>query len=303
MIERAPDAVVDLGTNTFHGLVAHWDGEQLVERARERHYVRLASDGIERIGDAPATRAVLAAEAIGRLLLGEAPRRVRVFGTEALRLASNGPELRARLREALGHPIEVITGQREAQLIALGIEAAGLPARPRDLIVDIGGGSTEFIVREGGRVVFAESYRLGAQILRHRWHVDEPFGKTQEAALFGHLGEVLAPLAERLTGRPYRLVGASGTFDVLAEVCGTPEGIAAHRLDVAAVRALYAEAREMDPAQRLADPRIPDERADMLAVALALIDYLLTRLPPEELYACRYALKEGALLELARGGG
>lgn len=290
-----PYAVIDLGTNTFHLLVGRFAADGvLVETHRERHYVRIAAEGIDRVGPEAYARALAAARSIGEQLGRHEVAGAAAFGTAAFRTAANGPDLRAEVGELLGVPVQIIDGRTEAALITLGVQAAGLDPAGRQLIMDIGGGSTEFILVDDGLAGFRESYALGAQVLRQRFHRAEPFGKTQHDTLVAHLGAELAPLL-REARAPLTLVGASGTFDVLGDLYGVPVTPALREVDPALVRALYAESTSMSAAERLADARIPAERADMIVVALALIDFVLDRLPGTRVLTCSYALKEGAL--------
>lgn len=297
-------AVVDLGTNTFHLLVGRVTAEgQIEEVARERHFVRVAADGIDEIGEAPYARAVAAGEAMGRAL-SRYPNLPRVgFATAALRTASNGPKLRAALSEAIGIDIEIIDGDREAALIAKAVLAARLPPAPRYLVMDIGGGSVEFILSEDGATKYRESFPVGAQVLRRQFHKVEPFGKTpdapQRALLTEYLDGVLAPLLANCGFTPVQLVGSSGTFDVLAELFGIAYAPGVDTVAPQRILDLYQAACASTEAERFADTRIPDDRADMIVVALALIDWVLAQLPQQQVVTCAWALKEGALLELA----
>jgi len=296
-------ACVDLGTNTFHLLVGYWEGQTLEVVYRERHFVKVAGDGIETIGEGPIQRALSAAEALGKALASYAISNAAAFGTAALRTASNGPELKILLEQRLGVPIQVIDGKREAALIAKGVLAAGLPAEDRYLIMDIGGGSVEFIIVDQGVTCFSESFPIGAQVLRQRFHTDEPFRNTsgvsrQESELFDHLEHTLVKLKDAV-GAGATLVGASGTFDVLGDLFGKEVYKQVQQVSATKVLALYEEASIMDEGDRLADLRLPNDRADMIVVALALIVSTLRICPQDELYTCGYALKEGALMELA----
>ena len=303
-----PYAVVDLGTNTFHLLVGRFGPDAagaLTVAHRERHYVRVAAEGIDVIGPAAYARALAAATSIGEALARHEVAGAAAFGTAAFRTAANGPQLRAEVAARLGVPVQVIDGRTEAALITAGVQAAGLPPVGRQLVVDIGGGSTEFILVEDGVPGFRDSYPLGAQVLRRRFHREEPFGKTQHDALVAHLDVALAELL-RHARAPLTLVGASGTFDVLGDLYGVRLGPALQEVDPARIRALYRESAAMTAERRLADPRIPPERADMIVVALALVDFVLERLPDTRVLTCAYALKEGALwcgLELPGGEG
>ena len=299
-----PAAVVDLGTNTFHLLIGTVRGDGTVEEvARERHFVRVAADGIEEIGEAPYARALAAARSMGTLLAKHPGLPSAGFATAALRTASNGPKLREEISALIGIDIQLIDGDREAELIAKAVLSAPLPPAPRYLIMDIGGGSVEFILTEAGETKYRESFPVGAQVLRRRFHKFEPFGKTpdapQRATLAEHLDGVLSPLLANCGFAPVQLVGSSGTFDVLAELYGMEIGRGVHVISPQQVLDLYEEACVMTEAERFADTRIPDDRADMIVVALALVDWVMGRLPQQQVVTCGYALKEGALLELA----
>lgn len=264
--------------------------------------MKVAGDGIETIGPEPIKRAINAATSLGASLAKYEVVTAAAFGTAAMRTATNGPALKKDLEQQLGIPIQIIDGKREAALIANGVLAAGLPVDERYVIMDIGGGSVEFIVVDNGETRFSESYPIGAQVLRQAFHKDEPLrGKSssdQEDSLFAHLASTLANLKAAI-GSGAKLVGASGTFDVLGDLFGEPVTTAVKRLSASKVHALYEEAAIMNETDRLSDDRLPDDRADMIVVALALIVYVLRICPQESIYTCDYALKEGALLEMA----
>jgi len=120
----------------------------------------------------------------------------------------------------------------------------------------------------------------------------------QELELFDHLEQSLIRLS-RAIGTGARLVGASGTFDVLGDLFGEKFNAAITSVSAEEVLALYEEAAAMTEEDRLADERIPNDRADMIVVAIALIVHVLRQCPQSDIYTCNYALKEGALLELA----
>ena len=138
-------AAVDLGSNSFHMVVARYSHGQLVIIDRLREMVRLAS-GVEengRIDDAVAARAIACLQRFGQRLRAMRAGSVRAVGTSALRFAHRKQSFLERARMALGHPIEIISGREEARLIYGGV-AHHLPREPgRRLVIDIGGGSTE----------------------------------------------------------------------------------------------------------------------------------------------------------------
>ena len=263
----------------------------------------MAANGIETIGPGPIRRALEATESLGKSLAKYDVTAAAAYGTAAFRTATNGLALKVELEDRIKIPIQVIDGQREAALISKGVLAAGLPIGERYLIMDIGGGSVEFILVENGEICFSESYPIGAQVLRQGFHKQEPLRKEQtespqEEALFKHLDTRLTSLRAAVKDGA-KLVGASGTFDVLGDLYGEDVNDAVKRLSAAKVFSLYEEAVRMTEDDRIADERLPKDRADMIVVALALIVYVLRIYPQEDILTCDYALKEGALFEMA----
>jgi len=162
---RLPDvlAAVDLGSNSFHMIVARYSEGRLVVLDRLREMVRLAA-GMEadgRLSREAMARALAALERFGQRLKDVRAEGVRVVGTNALRKARRKQGFLERARAALGHPIEIISGIEEARLIYSGV-AHTLPTEPgRRLVVDIGGGSTELIIGEGYAPRYLESLYMG----------------------------------------------------------------------------------------------------------------------------------------------
>ena len=153
MARKVPDviAAVDLGSNSFHMVVARYSHGQLIILDRLREMVRLGA-GLDEQGrlTREATETALAClERFGQRLHDMKAESVRVVGTNTLRRARRKGAFLDRARSALGHPIEIISGIEEARLIYLGV-AHTMPSEPgRRLVVDIGGGSTEIIIGEG----------------------------------------------------------------------------------------------------------------------------------------------------------
>ena len=294
-------AVIDLGTNTFHLLIADIGGGVLREVYRERRYVKLASDGIETIGREPYLRGLQALEHYATILRQHECEQVTAIGTAALRTASNGPTFVRAAKEASGIAVQTISGDREAELITRGVLAAIPPPEDRILIMDIGGGSTEFIVADAERVYYRESFPIGVGVLRNEFHHAEPIQALELEALRGHLRQTLAPLSAALSIHPTRhLVGAAGTFDVLAELMRKPVASphpTSHELDLSKFGPLRDRVLGMTLEQRLSIPGIPSERADMIVVAFVLLDFTLELANVNRVTVSSYAMKEGILLD------
>ena len=144
-------AAVDLGSNSFRLEVVRVAGDQLYPLDSLKDTVRLAG-GLgddKKIDDATQEGALACLQRFGERLRGLSPDAIRCVGTSALRIAKNADAFIRKAEAALGHPIEIVAGREEARLIYLGV-AHSLPASPdRRLVVDIGGGSTEFIIGNG----------------------------------------------------------------------------------------------------------------------------------------------------------
>ena len=141
-------AAVDLGSNSFHMKVARVVDGQLAVIDRMRDSVRLAAglDESETLNDKACRRALVALERFGQRLRHIPTENVRTVGTNTLRRVRNGDAFLADAQDALGHPIEIISGREEARLIYLGVAHSNAQDTGRRLVVDIGGGSTELII-------------------------------------------------------------------------------------------------------------------------------------------------------------
>src|SRR5262245_50500401 len=173
---RVPDvlAAVDLGSNSFHMVVARYNNGQLVVIDRLREMVQLASglDDEGRLDKEVANRALACLKRFGQRLADVHADGVRVVGTSALRRARRKQGFLERARDALGHPIEIIAGREEARLIYSGV-CHMLPPEPGNrLVVDIGGGSTELIIGRGKEPLDLESLNLGCVTVSEQYFED-----------------------------------------------------------------------------------------------------------------------------------
>ena len=294
-------AVIDLGSNTFHLLVCEITGRGMwKEICKERAYVKLASGGLNIIDEASQQRAVDAMVRFMQIISAHAVTRTRAIGTAALREAKNGPGLAEKLEGITGIPIEIIDGADEAAYILKGIRAAMPEILHPGLVMDIGGGSVEFILYKGDEIYFAQSFKIGMAVLFRKFHRSDPLSpeELQEAESF--LEEELRPMTEFVS--PYdtfSLVGASGAFEVLRDILPKiNDGVKWAELDMgpmqahldAIIRTSYEERRKMGT--------IPGERLDYIVMAYVLIRFVTRRTRPEGLYFCDFALKEGVVVEM-----
>ncbi|MCW8928591.1 MAG: Ppx/GppA family phosphatase, partial [Gammaproteobacteria bacterium] len=213
-------AAIDLGSNSFHMIVARESDGQLQVRDRLREMVRLAAglDSRGHLDGAARQRALECLRRFGQRLAGFSPGSVRAVGTNTLRKARDPLFLR-EAEQALGHPIEIIAGVEEARLIYLGV-AHGLPDSDENrLVVDIGGGSTELILGKRFEPLELESCYMGCVSYSQRFFAD---GTISEKAMRSAV--IAARLELQTLEDDYRqsgwgqAVGASGTVKAVGEV-------------------------------------------------------------------------------------
>lgn len=208
-------AAIDLGSNSFHMIVAKIDNGQLIVLDRIREMIRLA-DGIDRVGRLNATiqqRALECLQRFGQRVQGLPHGSVRAVGTNTLRNAVNREEFLARAEKALGHPIDLIAGVEEARLIYLGVAQSLAVGNHRRLVMDIGGSSTELIIGDGLNPITLESLDMGCVSMTRNFFPDGVItGKRIEKARI-YIQTELAPHITRFNRLGWsQAIGASGTI-------------------------------------------------------------------------------------------
>ena len=174
-------AAVDLGSNSFRLQLAKVVDDHLIFHDSMRELVRLGAGLSEdkTLNKETQKRAIECLKRFGERLRGLPPQAVRAVATNTFRVAKNAPELLKAAEEALGFPIEIIAGREEARMIFVGV-SHGLPkADHKRLVIDIGGGSTEFIIGEGLEPIHMESLYMGCVSYSLKYFPD---GKITEAA-------------------------------------------------------------------------------------------------------------------------
>lgn len=295
-------AVIDCGTNTFHLLVVEMMPDGQIQRLfKERRYVRLGQDGLNRIGETPFRRGLECLRYFKGKLLELGVIEVCVFGTEALRRASNGADFIAAAQAETGIKIQLITGDEEARLIHLGVMQAAPDFAGKGLIMDVGGGSVEFVIASREEVFWARSFPVGVQVLFSNFHHNDPIASTERQALNAFLEENLQPLFIELKKHDTpHLLGASGSFEVVEDLLRPQRPVSPHT--IVSTREFY-QIYEKVMASTLAERRqmagIPEERSELIVVAFGLIDFVLQKAGTRQIITSAYAMKEGMLLEMA----
>lgn len=293
-------AAIDLGTNTFHLLIAERESSGFREVLRERIWVSLAEDGIESFSDAVIERAINAIGIIKGHLEIHQVKIFRATGTEAFRSASNGPELLDRIEADFGINVEIISGEREAELIYKGTSLLFPGTAQPNIIMDIGGGSTEFVIYNDGGIIWTHSYKAGVTHLYNRFVASDPLSHYDHQKLTSYFDAIFVNFPCHLINDGNTpLIGASGSFEVLESFHnGDLTAREFSHFSLAEYYKVYDEIYDTSLEERLAHPNIPDNRAKLIVVAFVLIDYILKLTNPKEILVSPYALKEGLIKEL-----
>lgn len=298
-------AVLDLGTNTFHLLIAERDSNGEVHfLSKHKIYVKLAEEGIGHIGEAAFQRGLDALRTfkIELDIAGIPDANTRALGTAALRTADNAPDFLLEAAKILGIRPEIIPGEREAELIHKGVrQAVPFPVGKRVLIMDIGGGSVEFVIADRERVFWQKSFPVGVAVLWRLFHHSDPIEQEEVQQMEQYLETALHDLWQAITHYPSSiLVGASGTFDVidlfLLDPAEKPELYG--YIPVMDFYPLYKLLLRSTLDERYAMPHLPAERVEMVVAALVLIRVVLKKVGIGEIYTSVYAMKEGMLAEM-----
>ncbi|MEO7623156.1 MAG: exopolyphosphatase [Gallionella sp.] len=292
-------AAVDLGSNSFRLQVARVEGEQLYMLDGLREPVRLAAGlSADKNLDAPAQQRALTALARFAERLRDLPREaVRAVGTNSLRVAKNAADFIQQAEQILGFPIEVIAGREEARLIYLGV-AHGLPhSTDNRLVMDIGGGSTEFIIGNGYTPLKMESLYMGCVSFSHRFFPDGNITKQnlKQAELAAR--SELQTIAADYHGQWQQALGSSGTAKAIADILEqngySKGGITRDGLDK-----LRAHLLDAGDVKRLDLQGLRPDRIATLPGGFAIMYAAFCELNIMDMEAASGALREGVLYDL-----
>ncbi|TSJ40799.1 exopolyphosphatase [Mucilaginibacter corticis] len=300
-------AVMDLGTNTFHLLIAEGNASDYKEIVHEHEAVKLGEGGINKgIIQPEAYERGMAAMLKFHKLLGENDvQDVSAIATSALRNASNGQQFMDEVAEKTGINIEIIDGEQEADYIYKGVKLAGGLSHQTSLIMDIGGGSVEFIVGNENAILWKQSFEIGAARLMDKFHRTDPIPRESINALEIYLEEHLPSLLAVASKYPVdSIIGSSGAFETFAELIELEKNnpftldIKNYTFDfnelVAVTNKLIASSHN----ERKDTKGIIPIRVDMIVVASLITRFITQKLGIHKVYLSTYSLKEGVLAEM-----
>ena len=298
-------SVLDLGSNSFHVLVADLDGHRLTPVLREREMLHLGRV-VAQHGTIPEGPRKLAVDTVAHLAelarRAGAQRRLAV-ATAALRDADNGQEVIAELSDTAGTPVRILDGDTEARLAYLGVRSAVAVHSEPVLVLDLGGGSLEFAIGTGDDVVWSASVPLGASRLSALVDHD-PISGDERRAIEAAVDAELDPLVDAIeTHAPPTTVTIGGTVRALARIAAIDEAVwlpatlnqlRVSRQELTRLRDLLVA---LDLSGRLEVPGMKERRADHLHIAAIVLVRTLERLGIATTTVSDWGLREGLLFD------
>ncbi|HSI37231.1 MAG TPA: Ppx/GppA phosphatase family protein [Tepidisphaeraceae bacterium] len=296
-------AAIDVGSNSLHMIVAQIGVDGAVTtlwRAKEMVGLGRASFPSHRLSRTAVDQAILALRRFQAEAYNRHCEKILAVATSAVREATNGGDFIERARRELGLTVRVVSARDEARLIYLGARhAADLSAGPH-LIVDIGGGSVEFIVADATKPLLLESRKLGASRMTAQFVKSDPIDVADLEKLLKHYDKELSPIVAAIEAhKPVGAIGTSGTLENLAAMTGStfgPQGepaiLEAEKLSRLVGKLIESRAKDREKLTGL-----DEQRRDQIIAGALLANEIMRRLSLKKLTLCRAALREGILVE------
>jgi exopolyphosphatase / guanosine-5'-triphosphate,3'-diphosphate pyrophosphatase len=301
-------AAIDIGSNSVRQIVADVSPDGTIRVVDEMKAAPRLGAGLGITNDLDAAAMDRAVEAVTRMytLAGQlGATRIEAVATSAVREASNGSAFIARVKEATGLRIRVLSGQQEARLTFRSALAHFELGAGRAVVMDIGGGSLELALSADGLVESLESFPLGAIRMTEAFLRDQP-GRKGVSALRKAVREELRGRLPYREWRGARVIGSGGTFTNLAGMHLAREGIATARtthgtsIARAELEHVLEWLQDMTPEERATVPGLNPARADIIVAGLAVAAEAMSRFEGRELVVSAFGIREGLLLETAR---
>ncbi|HET9032222.1 MAG TPA: exopolyphosphatase [Dokdonella sp.] len=293
-------AAADIGSNSFHLIVARYTHGELRVIDRLRESVRLSA-GLRKDGGLTRERREIAFRCLARFgqrLAGFQPDHVRAVATNAVRQLAHPQAFLLPAETALGHPIEVVSGREEARLIYQGV-AHGLPSSEhKRLVIDIGGGSTEFIIGRGYEALERESLQVGCIASTLRFFEDGKITPRRWKQAHSEIAVELQQFGAHYRERGWsEAIGSSGTMKAIGSIVQasgwSEQGITADSL--AQLREALLVAGSSD---RLDLPGLSSDRISVIAGGVVILDTVFKTFGLTQMKVCETAMREGVLYDM-----
>ncbi len=300
-------AIIDLGTNTFQLLIIEQDGQNFKTVHEESYAAKIGMGGISSgiITEEGIQRGVKGLQYFQQVFdkEGVTNENVLATATSAVRNAKNGDEFCQRVLDETGIKINVISGEEEATLIYEGVKLGMDIGTEPSMIMDIGGGSVEFIICDKNRIMYKQSFEIGGQRLMDKFMTSDPISPRSMGALRDYLEEQLLPLTNAVHQyAPVCVIGSAGSFETLIDMfCMKnyghlpPSEQISFDLPISEFYDSFLQLVSKNHDERMALAGMKELRVDMIVVGVCLIDFVLKRFDIQQIKVSNYALKEGVL--------
>ncbi len=304
-------AIIDLGTNTFNLLITEIN-------SNGTYRILLESKLPAKLGEGGIHKATITPQAIERglealrnhliTISGYQVDSIFCFATSAIRSASNGEDFVKRVRTELGLTIRIIQGDEEAQLIFDGVKQVFPINNEYTLIIDIGGGSVEFIIANRMGVAWKQSYNLGVARLLEQFQPSDPIRKEEIKLIQKYLKSELKTLFEAVKKFPVtKVTGSSGSFDTIAALLAKKNyplldlsKLTSLKLKRAYIQEIHQQLTESVASKRRTMPGMEPYRVDSIVPASIIVQFIITEFKIKEIWQCSFSLKEGAVLQIVK---
>jgi exopolyphosphatase / guanosine-5'-triphosphate,3'-diphosphate pyrophosphatase len=301
-------AVVDLGTNTFNLLIAEAEGNKIKTLYNEKISVKLGRGGIGDniiLPDA-IDRALTALTAFNQTICNFLAEKVIALGTSVLRTSQNSCEFLNTVKEKLGINIEIISGNREAELIYKGVLQTLEDVSGNFLILDIGGGSNEFILADKKNIIWKRSFKLGMARLNDKFRPSDPVKSEEIIIMNDYFANELKPLFKVFENNKVDiLVGAEGAFESFYNIMGHQNnpsyrpivGNLSKEIRLDNFYQLHNFLLKSTVSDRMKLKGLEPYRVEMIVPASVFVNFLLDKLKINKMLISPNSMKEGAALE------
>lgn len=305
-------ATIDLGTNTFNLLIA--------EVVSDNDYNILFENKLpSKIGKGGINNNTLLPEAIERGLSVLKIHKNTIekynvektvcIATSAIRNATNGNEFALEVKKHLGFNLNIISGIKEAKMIFDGIKQVVPIGSDKVMILDIGGGSNEFIIANKDGIIWKHSFELGMARLLDRFNPSNPIIKDEIDTVENYLRNELYLLFEVLKQHEVTtLIGSSGAFDTIAGMLALHKSpnilmskIVTYKIDYNDFIQLHIKLLNSTIEQRLKMERMESFRVEMIVLASIFINFIVRECQIINIWQCSFSLKEGAIYQIMKG--
>lgn len=294
-------AAIDLGSNSFHMVLAKPEQSEirLLDRLGEKVQLAAGLNAQRHLSEESIQRGLDCLRRFAQLISGLPQGAVRIVGTNALREAHNRAEFIRRAQEILGHPVEVISGREEARLIYLGVSHSLPAAEGKRLVVDIGGGSTEFIIGESFEPQLRESLQMGSVSFTGRFFPDGKITPARYAQAYTAARLELMNIEKGLQRLGWQeAVGSSGTIRTVGQVI--QNGGYSNNGEITADGLVWLKRKVLKQSEvdKLDLDGIKPDRRAIFPAGLAIIEAIFDALQLRRMIYSEGALREGVLYDM-----